>query len=126
MKENVNFYRCPICGNVIELIEGDINHMMCCGQKMELMVANTQDAAVEKHVPVYEKVEDEIVVKVGEVEHPMEKDHYIMWVAQVNDNQVSRVTLYPEQGISVRFKYIPNSTIYAYCNKHGLWKVEVE
>lgn len=126
MKENVNFYRCPICGNVIELIEGDINHMMCCGQKMELMVANTQDAAVEKHVPVYEKVEDEIVVKVGEVDHPMEKDHYIMWVAQVNDNQVSRVTLYPEQGISVRFEYIPNSTIYAYCNKHGLWKVEVE
>lgn len=126
MKENVNFYRCPICGNVIELIEGDINHMMCCGQKMELMVANTQDAAVEKHVPVYEKVEDEIVVKVGEIDHPMEKDHYIMWVAQVNDNQVSRVTLYPEQGISVRFKYIPNSTIYAYCNKHGLWKVEVE
>lgn len=126
MKENVNFYRCTICGNVIELIEGDINHMMCCGQKMELMVANTQDAAVEKHVPVYEKVEDEIVVKVGEIDHPMEKDHYIMWVAQVNDNQVSRVTLYPEQGISVRFKYIPNSTIYAYCNKHGLWKVEVE
>lgn len=126
MKENVNFYRCPICGNVIELIEGDINHMMCCGKKMELMVANTQDAAIEKHVPVYEKVEDEIVVKVGEVDHPMEKDHYIMWVAQVNDNQVSRVTLYPEQGISVRFKYIPNSTIYAYCNKHGLWKVEVK
>jgi len=126
MKRNINFYRCPICGNVIELIEGDINHMMCCGKKMELMVANTQDAAVEKHVPVYEKVEDEIVVKVGEVDHPMEKDHYIMWVAQVSDNQVSRVTLYPEQGISVRFKYIPNSTIYAYCNKHGLWKVEVK
>ena len=125
MKRNVNFYKCPICGNVIELIEGDINHMMCCGQKMELMVANTQDAAVEKHVPVYERIEDEIVVKVGEVDHPMEKDHYIMWVAQVNDNQISRVTLYPEQGISVRFKYIPNSTISAYCNKHGLWKVEV-
>lgn len=126
MKRNVNFYRCPICGNVIELVDGDINHMRCCGQEMELMVANTQDAAVEKHVPVYEKVEDEIVVKVGEVDHPMEKDHYIMWVAQVNDNQVSRVTLYPEQGINVRFKYIPNSTIYAYCNKHGLWKVEVK
>lgn len=126
MKRNVNFYRCPICGNVIELIEGDINHMMCCGQKMELMVANTQDAAVEKHVPVYEKVEDEIVVKVGEVDHPMEKEHYIMWVAQVTDNQVSRVTLYPEQGVAVRFKYIPNSTIYAYCNKHGLWKNEIK
>lgn len=127
MKEkNTVFYKCPICGNVIGLIDGDINHMMCCGRKMELLVANSEDAAIEKHVPVYERVEDEIVVKVGSIEHPMDKDHYIMWVAQVSDNQTTRVRLYPEQGIEVRFKYIPNSTIYAYCNKHGLWKTEVK
>lgn len=127
MKEkNTVFYKCPICGNVIGLIDGDINHMMCCGRKMELLVANSEDAAVEKHVPVYERVEDEIVVKVGSIEHPMDKDHYIMWVAQVSDNQTTRVRLYPEQGTVVRFKYIPNSTIYAYCNKHGLWKTEVK
>lgn len=127
MKEkNTVFYKCPICGNVIGLIDGDINHMMCCGRKMELLVANSEDAAVEKHVPVYERIEDEIVVKVGSIEHPMDKDHYIMWVAQVSDNQTTRVRLYPEQGIEVRFKYIPNSTIYAYCNKHGLWKTEVK
>ena len=127
MKEkNTVFYKCPICGNVIGLIDGDINHMMCCGRKMELLVANSEDAAVEKHVPVYERVEDEIVVKVGSIEHPMEKDHYIMWIAQVSDNQTTRVRLYPEQGTTVRFKYIPNSTIYAYCNKHGLWKTEVK
>lgn len=127
MKEkNTVFYKCQICGNVIGLIEGDANHITCCGKNMELLVANTQDGAVEKHVPVYEKIEDEIVVKVGEVEHPMEKDHYIMWIAQVSDNQTTRIRLYPEQEISVRFKYIPNSTIYAYCNKHGLWKVEVK
>ena len=127
MKEkNTVFYKCPICGNVIGLIDGDINHMMCCGRKMELLVANSEDAAVEKHVPVYERVEDEIVVKVGSIEHPMDKDHYIMWIAQVSDNQTTRVRLYPEQGIEVRFKYIPNSTIYAYCNKHGLWKTEVK
>ena len=30
---------------------------------MEEMIANTTDAAVEKHVPVYEKIEDELVVK---------------------------------------------------------------
>ena len=127
MKEkNTVFYKCPICGNVIGLIDGDINHMMCCGRKMELLVANSEDAAVEKHVPVYERVEDEIVVKVGSIEHPMDKDHYIMWVAQVSDNQTTRVRLYPEQVTVVRFKYIPNSTIYAYCNKHGLWKTEVK
>lgn len=127
MKEkNTVFYKCEVCGNIIGLIDGDVNHITCCGQKMKLLVANSEDAAEEKHVPVYEKVEDEIVVKVGEKDHPMEKDHYIMWAAQVSDNQTTRVRLYPEQGIAVRFKYIPGATIYAYCNKHGLWKAEVE
>jgi len=55
----------------------------------------------------------------------MEKDHYIMWVAQVSDNRTTRVRLFPEQGTEVRFKYIPKSIVYAYCNKHGLWKTEV-
>ena len=127
MKEkNTVFYKCPICGNVIGLIDGDINHMTCCGKPMERLDANSVDAATEKHVPVYERVEDEIVVKVGEVEHPMEKEHYIMWVAMVSDNQTTRIRLYPEQAAEVRFKYIPGSTLYAYCNKHGLWKAEVE
>ena len=126
MKKNTKFYTCPICGNVIGLIEGDIMHMTCCGKPMQLLEANTVDAAQEKHVPVYERSEDEIVVRVGSVEHPMEKDHYIMWIAQVSDNKTMRVSLYPEQDTTVRFKYIPGATLYAYCNKHGLWSVEVE
>lgn len=126
MKENVVFYRCPICGNIIGLIEGDAAHITCCGKPMEKMVANTTDAAVEKHVPAYEKVGDEIVVKVGEVEHPMEKEHYIMWIAQVTENTTTRVRLHPEQSTETRFPYIPGSVLYAYCNKHGLWKTTVE
>lgn len=126
MKENVRFYKCPICGNVIGLIHGDSQRIMCCGEKMELMEANSTDAVQEKHIPVYEHVEDEIVVKVGEVEHPMEKEHYIMWIAQVTDNQTTRIRLFPEQATTVRFKYIPNAILYAYCNKHGLWKTEVK
>lgn len=126
MKKNVKFYKCPICGNVIGLIDGDIQHMKCCGKALEELVPNTVDASQEKHVPVYERVEDEIAVKVGTIEHPMEKDHYIMWIAQVTDNCTTRIRLYPEQSTKVRFKYIPKSTLYAYCNKHGLWQTEVE
>jgi len=122
MKENVRFYVCPICGNIIGLIEGNMEHITCCGKPMEQMLANTTDASVEKHVPVYEKVEDEIVVKVREVEHPMEKEHYIMWIAQVTENKTTRVRLYPEQSTETRFPYIKGAILYAYCNKHGLWK----
>lgn len=124
--KNINFYKCLICGNIIEVIDGDINNITCCSKPMEKLIANSVDASFEKHVPSYEKVEDEIVVKVGEVEHPMEKDHYIMWIALVSDNRITRVKLYPEQETTTRLPYIPNSTIYAYCNKHGLWKKDVE
>jgi len=126
MKENTRFYVCPICGNVVGLIDGDMEHVTCCGKPMELLVANTVDAAQEKHVPVYERVEDEIVVKVGEVEHPMEKEHFISWIAQVTENQTTRIRLYPEQATTVRFKYIPGAVLYAYCNKHGLWSKKVD
>ena len=126
MKENVRFYTCPVCGNIIGLIEGNMEHITCCGKAMEQMAPNTTDASVEKHIPVYEKVEDELVVRVGEVEHPMEKDHYIMWIAQVTENRTTRVRLYPEQATETRFPYIPGAMLYAYCNKHGLWKTKID
>ncbi len=126
MKKNVRFYICPICGTQAGLIHSNGEALMCCGKEMEIMKENSTDASKEKHLPVYEKIEDEIVVNVGEIEHPMEKEHYIMWIALVSDNQTSRITLYPEQATTVRFKYIPKSTLYAYCNKHGLWKTQIK
>jgi len=120
------FYQCSICGNIIELVDGDMSRVRCCGKEMNLMVANTNDAAVEKHVPVYEKDGDEIVVKVGEVEHPMISEHYIKWIALIKDDMIIKVSLKPESKPEVRFPYISGSEIYAYCNLHGLWKNKVE
>ena len=79
--------------------------------------------SVEKHVPTYEKHGDEIVVRVN---HVMEQDHYIEWICMVNDTTECMVTLCPGQTPEVRFPYRANSTLYAYCNKHGSWKTEVE
>ena len=90
------------------------------------MKANTTDASTEKHIPIYKKVGDEIVVSVGEVEHPMEKEHYIMWIAQVSENRTTHVRLYPEQKTETRFPYMSGATLYAYCNKHGLWKTTIK
>lgn len=126
MERNVKFYKCPICGNVIGLISGDAKHMSCCGKEMQELKPNTVDAAQEKHVPVYTVVGDFIDVKVGEVEHPMQEDHYIMWIAQVSDKQTTRVRLNPGEKPECRLQYIPNSEIYAYCDKHGLWMTEVK
>ena len=126
MKENVKFYRCPICGNVIEIVNGDVSHVRCCGRSLELLEANTFDAAVEKHVPVINVVDGKVNVVVGEVEHPMEEKHYIMWIVQVTDNDISRVQLQPGCTPKAIFKYVSGAEIYAYCNLHGLWKAIVE
>lgn len=124
--ENVRFYKCKKCGNIIGLIDGDADRITCCGEQMELLKANTIDAAVEKHVPIYEKNGEEIIVKVGEADHPMEEDHYIMWIAQVSENTTTRVRLHAGEKAMAKFPYIPGAILYAYCNKHGLWKNDVK
>ena len=125
MEKNTRFYKCNICGNVVGLIDGDINHMTCCGQKLENLTANTVDASVEKHTPVVEVKGENIVVKVGSVEHPMTEEHYIMWVAVMTDNETTRVRLNPHDTPEVILPYKKGSTVYAYCNLHGLWATEV-
>lgn len=34
MKKNISFYQCPVCGNIVELIEGDMVHVICCGRRL--------------------------------------------------------------------------------------------
>ena len=123
MKRELIIKRCKTCGAMVKVItDCEDCGIKCCGEEMEKLIPNSVDASAEKHVPQVEKVEDEIFVKVA---HPMEKEHYIEWIAQVRDNKEEFVYLYPEGPAEVRFKNIPNATIYAYCNKHGLWKKEM-
>lgn len=126
MKNELIIRKCKTCGAMVKVLvncNSEDCGIKCCGETMELQKPNTVECAVEKHLPTYEKVEDEIFVKVN---HVMEKEHYIEWITLVKDNTEYTVKLYPEQNAEVRFKYIPGSTIYAYCNKHGLWKTDVE
>ena len=126
MKNELIIKKCKLCGAIVRVLKDCICEncgIKCCGEEMEKLIPNSVEASAEKHIPTYEKVEDEIFVKVN---HVMDKDHYIEWIALVKDNQEYIVNLYPEQNAECRFKYIPGSTIYAYCNKHGLWKIGVE
>ena len=116
-------YKCEVCGNIVEMAHTGAGELVCCGQPMKLMLENTEDAAVEKHVPIIEKTEKGIKVRVGEVEHPMEEKHYIEWVEIIIDNKVIRKQLKPGDEPVVEFCcYNNEATVRAYCNVHGLWK----
>ena len=73
----MRFFICEHCKNIITFVEDSGVPVMCCGQKMTELVANTTDAAQEKHVPVVEKDGDKLIVSVGSVEHPMTEEHHI-------------------------------------------------
>ena len=119
------FYVCEHCGNIVEVVKDAGVPIVCCGQKMTELVAGTTDAAVEKHVPVYEVTDGKVSVKVGEVEHPMVEAHYIEWVSLQTNKGTQMKKLSPEQKPEVVFAICEDETVeavYAYCNLHGLWK----
>jgi superoxide reductase len=90
---------------------------------MELLKENSTDAALEKHVPIIEKIDGGYRVKVGSVEHPMTEAHYIQWIELVTDDKVMRKYLTPKDKPVAEFK-TGAKKVYAraYCNLHGLWK----
>lgn len=122
----MKFHKCPICGNIITIVEGDVQRVRCCGKELEELIPNTIDAAFEKHVPVYTIEDNKIKVVVGDVEHPMIDEHYIMFIAQVYKDNINIVKLHPVERPVATFDYISDSKIYAYCNLHGLWLTEVK
>lgn len=94
-------------------------------QTNNLIKVNSVDASVEKHVPFCEVRGNKVYVAVGEMVHPMEEDHYIEWIAMVKGNKIVKYLLKPKEEPKVIFDYEKDSVIYAYCNKHGLWKKEI-
>ena len=76
MKNELIVKKCNHCGALVKVIK-DCNcngcGIVCCDEPMQVMVPNSVDAAVEKHIPTYEVSGDEIIVKVN---HVMDKEHY--------------------------------------------------
>lgn len=109
----MGFYVCPVCGNVITAMgKGSFS---CCGIPLPVQEAQPEDNA---HTITVESVEDEICVTIA---HPMTKSHYISFIAWVSNDRAELVKLYPEQDITVRFKKRGHGTVYAYCNRDGLF-----
>ena len=125
MAEQLGIYKCGKCGNIVQVLHGEQPPVTCCGKPMDRLVENTVDAAVEKHVPVVEKIDGGYTVKVGSVAHPMGPDHWIEWIELVSCDgaYVQRQMLTPSSTPEATFKCDADKvTAMAYCNLHGLWK----
>jgi superoxide reductase len=123
MTARLEAYKCELCGNIVDVMHAGPGELVCCGQAMTCLKANTVDAAVEKHVPVIEKIEGGVKVTVGSVAHPMGEDHYIQWVEIVADGKSYRQFLNPGDAPEAVFMIDADSVAAKeYCNLHGLWQ----
>lgn len=123
MAAKLEIYKCTVCGNIVEVLSGGAGALTCCGQSMQKLEAQTADAANEKHVPVIEKIDGGIKVKVGSVPHPMTDEHYIEWIAVDADGKTCRRFLKPGDEPEAIFKVDADSvTAREHCTVHGLWK----
>jgi superoxide reductase len=125
MSKVLEVYKCEICGNIVELFISGGGPLACCGAPMQLLGENTVDASKEKHVPVIEKGDSSVTVKVGSVPHPMEEAHYIQWIEVIDGDKVSRKMLKPGEAPEATFCVKSDKVVAReYCNLHGHWKAE--
>lgn len=117
-------FKCDICGNVVELLQAGAPALVCCGEDMEKLEAQTEDSSVEKHVPVVKENETGIEVVVGSTLHPMGDDHSIRFIEVLTEDKVLRAELKSGEEPKAAFKVDKSEVIEVreFCNLHGLWK----
>ncbi len=121
------FYLCEKCKKIVEVVHETPVPLMCCGQKMTELVANTEDASTEKHVPVVSVEGNKVKIEVGSVEHPIMEKHYIMFIVLETNKGIHKKYLNPGEKPVAEFTLLEDEKpviAYEYCNLHGLWSKE--
>lgn len=117
----LDFYRCSICGNIVQVLHSGADALVCCGEPMmKIKPHDISEEKKEKHVPVFLK-EDEI--QVGSELHPMTPEHHIEFIQTLSEDKKHVYTKFLEADEQPVMK-INNKYNFAveYCNLHGLWQ----
>ena len=112
--KKTKFYVCPHCGSIMQGV-GECQ-ILCCGKILEPVKAQSPN---ENHALKIVDDGDEFYL---EIDHPMTKEHYVLFVSYVRFDKVLTVRLYPEQDCNVRIPKMYGGKFVYYCNKHGLFE----
>ncbi|AKL96493.1 putative desulfoferrodoxin [Clostridium aceticum] len=115
--KQIKFYVCKNCGNIItSTSETEIS---CCGKKLNSLVIQPQD---EDHKITVTDIDNEYYVT---IDHPMDKTHYVSFVAFVGFDRIVMIKLYPEQNAELYIPKMQRGKLYAYCSQHGFWEKKI-
>ena len=123
MKELI-LKKCLNCGALVEVYEDCTCSncgIKCCGEEMKKLEPHCSNNE-EESVLTYEVIGDVLVVKVNP---NIANEHNVEWVSMVSDEVVGKKFI-SDKINAATFPYIPGSTLYAYCNEHGLWCTKID
>lgn len=123
----MKFFKCNNDSLVIPVTKNFTNESSL--QNADEITPNSVDAAKEKHMPVVTCTENLITVNVGSVAHPMTEEHSITTVMLETQKGGQYQFLPPDGEPIAKFQVASGDravAAYAYCNLHGLWKVDID
>ena len=127
MSEQFEIFKCNVCGNIVEVLSAGVGQLVCCSVPMEQLSAQSNDNEYqEKHVPIVTIEGETKTIRVGSIPHPMEKEHYIMFIEAISPdkNYLKRKYLTSNEEPKLEIKNCDCKDVIAreLCNIHGLWK----
>lgn len=111
------FYVCPDCGNMITAM-ADAN-ISCCGKIMTAIKPQKSD---ERHKLNVEIIETDYYLTTA---HPMERDHYITFVALITADGLTMKKLYPQWDMQARIPFRKHGRLVWHCTKDGLFYMDI-
>ena len=118
----MKIYKCESCDK-IHIKLGEQNGKL----NKNALIPGSVDAALEKHVPAVEVYGTTVLVKIGEVTHPMLPEHHIEWILLETKKGFQIKYLEAGEAPEAKFEVADDEpvAVYEYCNLHGLWKKEL-
>lgn len=107
------YFVCSSCHNIV-LSTGNAT-ISCCGRKLEQLEPTK---ALDEEKLIVTPVEDEWYIS---SDHPMNKDHYISFIAFATGDQVQILKQYPEWALQTRLPKKKHGMLLWYCTQHGLF-----
>lgn len=111
------FYVCPDCGNMITAM-ADAN-ISCCGKIMTAIKPQKSD---ERHKLSVEIIETDYYLTTA---HPMERGHYITFVALITADGLIMKKLYPQWDMQARIPFRKHGRLVWHCSKDGLFYMDI-
>ncbi len=116
------FYRCDVCGRVVESFWGE-GPPSCHGRSMTPMrYRGREDEGASEHEPSIFEEDGRIYVEVGVVPHEMGSGSRIVWIEIVDrESRVRKYLLGDEPGTTFS-RPRGDFEVRILCSKHGLWR----